>query len=73
MIKEQDTLLSLISAIVSGAQDVPLSMDVCGLKAMDVCWAKVMEEAARQGVQGICFDALELLPGELRPDKAMLL
>lgn len=39
----------------------------------DVCWAKVMEEATRQGVQGLCFDALELLPAEQRPDKAMLM
>lgn len=65
MTKEQDTLLSLIKATVSGAHDVRLRTDVC--------WAKVMEEATRQGVQGICFDALELLPGEHRPDKAVLL
>ena len=65
MTPAQETLLSLIRAIVRGAQGVPL--------AMDVCWAKVMEEATRQGVQGLCFDALELLPAEQRPDKAMLM
>ena len=62
---EQETILSLISTVVSGAHDVRLKAEIC--------WAKVMEEAARQGVQGICFDALELLPAEQRPDKAMLL
>lgn len=40
---------------------------------MDDSWAKVMEEAAKQGVQGLCFDALELLPVEQQPEKAMLL
>ena len=65
MTYEQETVLSLIRAIVSGAY-------VETLKA-DIRWAKVVEEAARQGVQGLCFDALELLPAEQRPDKAMLM
>ena len=65
MTKEQETVLSLIRAIVRGAQDVPL--------AMDACWAKVMEEATKQGVQGLCFDALELLPAEQRPEKEVLM
>lgn len=39
----------------------------------EVCWAKVKEETARQGVQGLCFDALELLPAEQRPEKVILL
>lgn len=65
MTPNQETLLSLIRAIVRGAQDVP--------PAMDACWAKVMEEATRQGVQGFCFDALELLPAKQRPDRTILL
>ena len=65
MTKEQETVLSLIRAIVRGAHDVRLRAAVC--------WAKVMEEATRQGVQGLCFDALELLPAEQRPDKEVLL
>lgn len=65
MTPNQETLLSLIRAVASGAQDVRLKADVC--------WAKVMEEATRQGVQGLCFDALELLPAEQRPEKAVLL
>ncbi len=54
MTYEQESVLSLIRAIVSGAY-------VETLKA-DIRWAKVVEEAARQGVQGLCFDALEQLP-----------
>ncbi|MCI5451441.1 hypothetical protein MR532_06240 [bacterium] len=73
MTPAQETLLSLIRAIVRGAQGVPLALDDSGIKAMDICWAKVLEEATRQGVQGLCFDALELLPAEQRPDKAMLM
>lgn len=73
MTSSQATLLSLIRVIVRGAQDVPLAMDACGLKATDESWAKVMEEATRQGVQGLCFDALELLPAEQRPDKEVLM
>ena len=60
-----ESLLSLIRAIVRGDQGVPL--------AMDVCWAKVKEEAERQGVQGLCLDAFELLPAEQQPDKEILL
>lgn len=65
MTNEQETIVSLIRAIVRGAHDVRLTADIC--------WAKVLEEATRQGVQGLCFDALELLPAEQRPDKAMLM
>ena len=65
MTPNQETLLSLIRAVASGAQDVRL--------VADVCWAKVKEDAERQGVQGLCFDALELLPAEKRPDKEILL
>lgn len=65
MTKEHETVLTLIRVIVSGAQDVGLDSEVC--------WAKVKEETARQGVQGLCFDALELLPAEQRPEKVILL
>ena len=65
MTKEQKAVLSLIRAVASGAHDVRLTADIC--------WVKVMEEATRQRVQGLCFDALELLPAEDRPDKAILL
>ena len=65
MLPEHITLLSLIRTIVSGAHNVSLTEDVH--------WARVREEASKQGVQGLCFDALELLPAELRPDKAILL
>ena len=73
MTPEQETILSLIRAVVRGAHDAPLGMDVCGSKAMNVCWAKVITEATKQGVQGLCFDGLELLPAEQRPDKEVLL
>lgn len=62
---EQGTILLLIRAVVNGAQDMRLKADVC--------WAKVMEEATTQGVQGLCFDALELLPAEQRPDMEILM
>lgn len=65
MTKEQIAVLSLISTVVSGAHDVRLTADIC--------WAKVMEEATRQGVQGLCFDALELLPADKRPDHSILM
>ena len=89
MTPEQETLLSLIKIVVRGTHDVFLkktgrvwqkeqaslasSHSLALSSVQDVCWAKVMEEATRHGVQGICFDALELLPAEQRPDKAMLL
>ena len=65
MTYEQETVLSLIRAIVSGAC-------VETLKA-DIRWAKVVEEAARQGVQGLCLDALDLLAAEHRPEKEVLM
>lgn len=65
MTKEKIAVLSLISTVVSGAHDVRLTADIC--------WAKVMEEATRQGVQGLCFDALELLPADKRPDHSILM
>lgn len=65
MTKEQIAVLSLISTVVSGAHDVRLTADIC--------WAKVMEEATRQGVQGLCIDAFERMPKECRPDKKTLL
>lgn len=65
MAKEQEVLLSLIKATVSGAH-------IETLKA-DICWKKVKEEVTRQGVQGLCLDALELLPAEQQPDKMILL
>ena len=89
MTPEQETLLSLIKIVVRGTHDVFLkktgrvwqkeqaslasSHSLALSSVQDVCWAKVMEEATKQGVQGLCFDALELLPAEQRPDKAMLL
>lgn len=65
MTKEQIAVLSLISTVVSGAHDVRLTADIC--------WAKVMEEATKQSVQGLCFDAFERMPKECRPDKKTLL
>ena len=65
MSPEHITLLSLIRTIVKGAHEEHLTEDVR--------WEKVRKEASRQGVQGLCLDALELLPAEQRPDKAMLL
>ena len=53
MTPEQETVLSLIRAIVRGAHDVRLKVAVC--------WAKVMSDVTRQGMQGRCFDALDLL------------
>ena len=65
MTSEQDTILSLIKTVVKGAHDV--------YSTEDICWAKIMDSAIRQGVQGLCFDAMELLPAEQRPDRAILL
>ena len=65
MTSEQDTILSLIKTVVEGAHDV--------YSTEDICWAKIMDSAIRQGVQGLCFDAMELLPAEQRPDRAILL
>ena len=65
MTSSHESLLSLLRAIVRGDQGVP--------PLMNVCWAKVMEEATKQGVQGLCFDALDLLPAEQRPDKEVLM
>lgn len=65
MTPQQQTILSLIRTIVGGAYDASMT------RGID--WARVREEATKQGVQGLCFDALELLPAELRPDKKILL
>lgn len=65
MTPQQKTLLSLIRAIVRGAYDAPMMTGVD--------WETVRAEATRQGVQGLCFDALELLPADGRPDKKVLL
>lgn len=65
MTPQQETLLSLIRAIVRGAYDAPMMTGVD--------WETVRAEATRQGVQGLCFDALELLPADGRPDKKVLL
>lgn len=65
MTPQQETLLSLIRAIVRGAYDAPMMTGVD--------WETVRAEATRQGVQGLCFDALELLPADGRPDKKGLL
>ena len=65
MTPQQKTLLSLIRAIIRGAYDAPMMTGVD--------WETVRAEATRQGVQGLCFDALELLPADGRPDKKVLL
>ena len=65
MTPQQETILSLIRTIVGGAYDASMT------RGID--WARVREEATKQGVQGLCFDALQLLPAELRPDKKILL
>ena len=65
MTKEQETLLALIKTVVKGECE-----EAYGTGA---CWANVMEEATRQGVQGLCLDAFERLPMECRPDKKILL
>ena len=65
MSPEHITLLALIRTIVRGPHDVP--------QTEDIRWARVRLEASRQGLEGLCFDALELLPVEQRPDKEMLL
>lgn len=48
---EQETVLTLIRAIVRGAHDITMKSEVC--------WAKVLRGASKQGVQGLCFDAIE--------------
>ena len=65
MTSEQIIVLSLIEiAVRSSPTD---------LTKEDFNWKAVIEFATRQGVQGLCFDALELLPAEQRPDKVMLM
>ena len=65
MTKEQEILLALIRAVVRGVYE--------GAHGTEVCWANVMEEATKQSVQGLCFDAFERMPKECRPDKKTLL
>ena len=65
MTKEQETLLALIKTVVKGECE-----EAYGTGA---CCANVMEDATRQGVQGLCLDAFERLPMECRPDKKILL
>lgn len=65
MTKEQATLLPLIRTVVACEYEV-----AHGTRA---CWVNVMNEATRQGVQGLCIDAFERIPKECRPDKKTLL
>ena len=65
MTVEQKIVLSLIEIAVRSSP--------ADLIKEDLNWKKVIDFATRQGVQGVCFDALELLPAEHRPDIAILM
>lgn len=58
MTKEDKAILELIWIAISGkAVDFP-----------DVDWSVVINKATEQGVLGITFDAIDLLPSRQRPD-----
>ena len=58
MTKEDKAILALLRIAISGkAGDIP-----------DVDWSVVINKATEQGVLGITFDAIDLLPSEQRPD-----
>ena len=65
MTVEQKIVLSFIKTAVSCSP--------AELTKESFNWTIVIDFATKQGVQGLCLDALELLPKEERPDKAMLL
>jgi len=60
MTKEQGTIISLIHKAIEPSTDVSLPSGTD--------WASVINLAAEQGVLGLCFQALELLPADQRPD-----
>jgi len=43
------------------------------LNASCINWQEVMDVASQQGVMGVCFDAIELLPASARPDMDSLM
>lgn len=53
------TVLALIKTIVTGKDQMP---------SYAVNWMEVIDIATKQGVLGLCFDAIEILPAEKRPD-----
>lgn len=64
MNQEQQVVLKLINSAVNGS--------VCEIP-LDIRWQKVKDIAASQGVLGVCFDALELIPADKRPGRNELL
>lgn len=64
MLKEQEVVLVLIRMVVSGKrQDIDNNVD----------WNKVFEIATEQGVLGLCFNAIEMLSIDQRPDMENLM
>lgn len=61
---EQDISLSLLQLAISGKE--------CTLP-QDADWNKVIDFAIEQGVLGLCFDAVEKLPDDQRPDMDSLM
>lgn len=60
MTKEHSVILDLIRKVVKTSSETVVPDDVD--------WTKVIEVATDQGVLGICFDAIETLPVDQRPD-----
>lgn len=65
MTVEQKMVFSLIEIAVRSSP--------ADLIKEDLIWKKVIDFATSQGVQGLCFDALDLLSAEHRPDIAILM
>ena len=62
----QVAVLHLVSAAL-------FNVELDQTKLMDMEWPKVFSLACSHGVAAICFDALERLPKELRPERMLLL
>lgn len=65
MIKEYETIFRIIRKALSPSSAVSLPADAN--------WQGVMDFAAKQGLSGLCFEAIELLPAELRPERHILM
>ena len=65
MTREHAIVLQLIKNVVREHHEE--------LTKENVNWKNIIEFSTQHGMQGICFDALGLLPDEQRPDKASLL
>lgn len=64
MLKSEEIILELISVALGSAEVINVSSNTN--------WKEVVDIASTQGVLGLCFDGIEKVPSNQRPDKNIL-